>query len=118
MDQIEALTRMLLANPWHPNDAGLARKHAETLHDLWTRMKSMPQTTRKPVKVVWHDNCHSKHCTKADQYVLRVEALSRLAVAEATLAAKSQTALSHFIAIFKELEELLGFHFEELEEDS
>jgi hypothetical protein len=70
---------------------------------------------RKKLEVVWDTDLGPKHDT-INISIPRLDALIGLAQAEAVLAVKSQSALSHFIAVVKEIEAACGFHFEEIEE--
>jgi hypothetical protein len=78
------------------------------------KKKKQPEP-RKKMKLVW-DDIPANPIKKTHMHAERLGILLALLKAESLLATKSQTALSHFIAIVKELEAVCGFHFEELTE--
>jgi len=72
----------------------------------------MKNPEKKPLRIVW-DYSRAEFSVQQS----RVQALSHLAVAESNLVrAGKDSALPHFIAIVKELESVLGFKFEQIEE--
>jgi hypothetical protein len=71
----------------------------------------MKNKENKPLRIVW-ENIFINDFEKQ-----KVLILSNLAIAESNLIkASKQSALPHFIAIVKEIENLLGFRFEIIDE--
>ena len=65
----------------------------------------------KPLKIV------RQNITSADEFIVYINTLSTILVAQSNLViAGKDSAMPHFIAIVKELESVLGFRFEIMEE--
>jgi hypothetical protein len=72
----------------------------------------MKNPDNNPLRIVYKDDATRLQRLKCIDFS---DMLTRLAIAEATLVkAGKQSALPHFIAIVKELEEIWGFRFEQM----
>lgn len=75
-------------------------------------MRKNPEN--KPLKVVWDYS----EGIDGEHWMYRANLLAQIAVAQSNLVkAGKASALPHFLACIKEIENIAGFHFEILEEE-